>query len=126
MRITTAAAGIALTGVLFASGPTTAAVTIVSPTARQPGKSLRIRIAGLPTSVPARVIVTGPRGFRTVISKSRTLRGLGSGRYRVSARPVNTSSGKAKVRRKKRVRTVKVTKSKGRRVFLLYVTPGTA
>mgnify|MGYP000845459900 FL=1 len=96
------------------------------PPMKAPARSITLSVAGLPTSAVGKVVVKGPGSCRTVVRVNGTKRltGLRPGTYRLTAKPVQTSSGKAKATKK--TRSVKVSSSKGARVLVLYVTPGTS
>ena len=93
---------------------------------KAPARSITLTIAGLPTSAVGRVVVKGPGSYRTVVRANGTKRltGLRTGTYRLTAKSVRTSFGKAKATKK--TRSVRVSSSKGARVMVLYVTPGTS
>ncbi len=93
---------------------------------KAPGKSITLTVAGLPTSAVGKVVVKGPGSYKTVVRANGTKRltGLRSGTYRLTAKPVKTSFGKATATKK--TRSVKVSSSKGARVLVLYITPGTS
>ena len=53
------------------------------------GLGLLVNINGLSSSIPAALTVTGPRGYRQTITTTRTLAGLASGTYTITAQDVN-------------------------------------
>jgi len=93
---------------------------------KPPGRTLTVTVAGLPSSAVGRVIVTGPGAYRTVVRVNghRRLTGLSAGTYKLRAKPVSTSFGKA--RAKKKTRSVRITAKKGAKVLVQYTTPGTS
>lgn len=66
--------------------------TDVTITYRPSVGSLQVSITGLPSGVPAAVVVTGPDGFRLPLTGSQLLLNLVPGRYQVAAASV-TSDG---------------------------------
>lgn len=57
-----------------------------------PGGSLSVTVAGLPTGANANVSVTGPAGYASTVTATTTLSGLTPGSYTVTANPT-TSAG---------------------------------
>lgn len=116
-----------LAGMAIASAPAASASDPALQPGKVPAKTLVVTIAGLQSGVNGRVRVTGPGTYRTTIkgNGTRTLSNLVPGRYRLKAKAVSTSSGKARATKKTRTTRVKVTAKKGAKVLVLYVTPGT-
>lgn len=122
LTITAATASLCL-----AASPGIAAQPSQTAAAAKPaGRTLVITIRGLPGTTQGRVEVTGPGSFRTTVltNGTRTLTKLKPGTYRLKAKPVTTSFGKATVKNKKR--TAQVSSKKGARVLIAYDTPGTS
>jgi hypothetical protein len=80
---------------------------------------LQIRITGLPASVRPAVRVTGPGRYRKTVKRTRTLRRLTPGVYRVTTPRVSTPAGAATGRPSKR--RVKVRAGRTVRVAATYV-----
>ena len=112
--------------VMVALSPVPASAATQSAPMTPPGRTLTVTVAGLPSSVVGKVIVTGPGTYRTVVrvNGSKRLTGLKAGTYRLRAKAVSTSFGKATA--KKKTRSVIVTAKKGAKVLVLYTTPGTS
>jgi hypothetical protein len=114
----------------LASAPATAAQdpnAALSVTASKPAaRSLVIIVRGLPGTALGRVKISGPGSYRTTVTANgkRTLTGLKPGTYRVTAKAVQTSFGKATVKKSKR--SVKVKANKGAKVVIAYDVPGTS
>ena len=67
---------------------------VAAPAATGKG-TLQVVIVGLDTATKAKVTVTGPDGYRKAVSSATTLAKLAPGVYRITAKPVGTSSGVA-------------------------------
>jgi len=114
-----AVAAVAAATILPAWGPAPAQPTrptwvSAAPAKKVPRGELRIRVTGLPSGVRPVVRIAGPGQYRKTVKRTRTLRKLRPGVYRVVSPRVSTAAGSAKAKtRKQRVqvragRTAKV------------------
>ena len=90
--------------------------------ARQPARSISIRISGLPRGVRASVKVTGPKRYKKTLGASALLKKLAPGKYRVVVSSVTLPGGalaKASVSRT----TVKVGRTTRASVVVTYSVP---
>lgn len=58
------------------------------PSLKVPGRHLIVRLAQVPSGSRPRVTITGPRGYKRVVTRTQTLAGLRPGIYRISANTV--------------------------------------
>jgi hypothetical protein len=79
---------------------------------------LKVKVTGLPAGVAASISVKGPKRLRAKLTQGKTFRG--PGRYRLSAKPVQTATGVATPSWTKR--SVKVKAGKSVTVTVAYAT----
>jgi len=122
-RLTTIAFGTAL---LLGIGTASASESATQPSSpKRQGGSIVISVAGLPFAVKGKIRIRGPHDYSRIVrlAKTKTLRGLRPGTYRLVAKPVRTGMGKARAQQKKR--SVTVSAQRAASASFLYVVPGT-
>ena len=86
-------------GALYTPAPTlqqvqvaaSAQATVANVTYLSAGTSLSIQVIGLPGTLPARIILTGPNAYSRQVSASEVISGLAAGTYTVAAQAVSAS-----------------------------------
>lgn len=122
MTVTTGLAVAALAAALLPHSALAQPMTL--PVAKAPSRSLTVKVTGLPKRTKAAVTIKR-KGYKKTLTKSKTLKRMKPGRYRIVARTVSVGGSSYVPSAKKQ--TVRVTSGKGKRVRIRYrlVTPPT-